>query len=366
MNKTLTISSVAASIVGLLATLSGSSMAQQWSHSGPLPRAGHSAVLDPSTNKMIVFGGVSPLLSGSAEDLNDVWWLNNTGGLALVWVKAPIGGSRPAARNGQSAVYDPGSNRMIVFGGGLGLSSPCANDVWALANANGVGGTPVWVELGTAGGPPAPRHVHTAVYDQTTNTMIVYGGNNCFSSNYGDVWTLTNANGVGGTPTWAQLSPTGAAPGANEDASAVYDSANNRMIVYGGSAGNNVWVLTNANGTGGTPVWLQLSPSGSVPPARSSHSAVYDAANNIMTIFGGQGTAGLLNDVWILSSANGLGSPAWTQLNPSLTAGPQPRWAHTAVYNPTTDKMTIFGGVENQTGSVDVQDVWVISHANGL
>jgi hypothetical protein len=148
------------------------------------------------------------------------------------------------------------------------------------------------------------------------------------------------------------------------------------MVIYGGDEGtppadNSVWVLTNANGTGGTPAWIQLSPAGTAPPVRDSHSAIYDAANNIMTIFGGSSEAGLglLNDAWILAGANGLGSPAWTQLNPALTTGPGPRAGHTAVYSPTTNKMTIFGGIGAPPGTTATnayfQDVWVLSNANG-
>jgi hypothetical protein len=375
-NNRLTIQSKAAAICALLMTSSVCMMAQQWNNSGPLPRYSSSAVLDMSTNKMIVFGGVLAQLSGTGANLNDVWWLNNTGGIGLSWSRVPITGTRPAARSGQSAIYDPGSNRMVIFGGGLGLASPCVSQVWALTNANGVGGAPAWTQLSTSDGPPAPRLRHTAVYDQTTNTMIIYGGSDCFSARLADVWTLGNANGIGGTPTWTQLSPTGVAPAGREDSSAVYDSASNRMIVYGGDEGtvpadNSVWVLTNANGTGGTPAWIQLSPSGTAPPVRDGQSAVYDSANNIMTIFGGDSEAGAgpLNDAWILAGANGLVASAWTQLNPALTTGPAPRAGHTAVYNPTTNKMTIFGGIGVPAGTtasnVYLQDVWVMSNANG-
>src|SRR5450755_1152001 len=207
MHKRLTIPSIAVSICSLLITSSPALKAQQWSNSGPLPRYSSSAVLDLSTNKMIVFGGNLTELNGSGINLNDVWWLNNTGGSGLSWTKAPIAGTRPAKRSGQSAIYDPGSNHMIIFGGGLGLASPCVSDVWALVNANGVGGTPAWAQLSPSGGPPAPRLRHTAVYDQTTNTMIVYGGNDCFSARFGDVWILKNANGIGSAPVWSQLFP---------------------------------------------------------------------------------------------------------------------------------------------------------------
>lgn len=375
-NKRSIIPGTAASLCALLTTFSVCLTAQQWTNSGPLPRYSHSAVLDPSSNKMIVFGGALAQLNDTGLDLGDLWWLNNTGGVGLSWSRVPISGAHPSPRSGQSAIYDPGSNRMVIFGGGLGLASPCTSQVWALENANGVGGSPAWTQFSPSGGPPAPRLRHTAVYDPNTNTMIIYGGNDCFSARYADVWILKNANGIGGTPTWTQLFPTGVAPAGRQDSSAVYDPASNRMVIYGGDEGtptadNSVWLLTNANGTGGTPAWIELSPSGAAPPVRALSSAVYDAANNIMTIFGGssEAGAGLLNDTWILAGANGLGSPVWTQLNPTLTTGPALRAGHTAVYNPTTNKMTIFGGVGTPPGTnitnAYFQDVWVMSNANG-
>ena len=123
---------------------------------------------------------------------------------------------------------------------------------------------------------------------------------------------------------WSLLSPTGTTPTARgfQGTTGVYDPASNRMIVFGGrdTNGNNlndVWVLTDANGIGGASQWINLIANGdaSSPPARSGHSAVYDAADNIMIVFGGCGgsCSPALNDVWVLANANGLGgTPAWT------------------------------------------------------
>jgi len=377
MNRRSTTPSIAVVLTGVLMTLTANSSAQQWSHTGPLPRLGSSAVLDIGSNKTILFGGTASQLNDAGRNLADVWWLSNTGGSGLIWTTTSIGGSRPAPRNGHSAVYDPGSNRMIIFGGGLGYASPCSNDVWALSNANDTSGAPAWTRLNPSGTPPPPRLRHAAVYDTTTNTMIIYGGNDCFSARYGDVWILTHANGLDGTPTWTQLSPIGSAPPGRQSASAVYDPASNRMIIYGGEEGlpsldGNVWVLTNANGTGGTPGWIELSISGTIPPARELQSAVYDSVNNIMTVFGGLNESGQsLNDLWTLSGANGIGVSEWTALNPALTLGPVPTYEHNAVYNPSSNKMTVLGGIgtvftiQGTPADVVLEDVWTVNHANG-
>ena len=172
-------------------------------------------------------------------------------------------------------MYDENNSRLIIFGGGLGNTSPCVNDTWVLSNANGVSGVPAWTQLATVGGPPAPRYA-PGVYDAASNTMIIFGGSSCFySPTYNDLWTLSNANGLGGTPTWTQLSPAGTPPSPNYRPSAVYDGTSNTMIVFGGentSTGtfvNDLWTLSNANGLGGTPTWTHVSPSGHPPPPGS-------------------------------------------------------------------------------------------------
>lgn len=79
-------------------------------------------------------------------------------------------------------------------------------------------------------------------------------------------------------PTWTQLRPTGGPPSARAEHSGVYDPTSNRMIVFGGQAGfrffNDVWILANANGLGGTPMWTQLNPTGG-PPVRDMGVAAY-------------------------------------------------------------------------------------------
>ncbi|MBI1885541.1 MAG: hypothetical protein HYS09_04400 [Chloroflexi bacterium] len=277
---------------------------------------------------------------------------------------APTGGP-PAARFGHTAVYDAANNRMTAFDGD---NSNCfsINDLWVLQNANGLGGTPNWAQLSASGGPPPARGRHTAVYDSQNNRMTIFGGlQSCSSGTQrNDVWVLSNANGLGGTPAWTELSPTGGPPGARYDHAAVYDANTNRMIVFGGVATtkfNDVWVLTNANGLGGTPTWSQLTPSGGPPAGRQGPTAVYDPASNRMVVFGGL-TSAFSNDVWVLTNANGLGgTPTWIQLSP--TGGPPPgRCCGTAVYDAASNRMIVFAGL----GFVSANDVWVLTNANGL
>ena len=119
------------------------------------------------------------------------------------WIKEVPDGRSPSPRRSPRAVYHSVNNRMIVFGGGKGATSPCTNEVWVLDNANGLpANSRAWIpRLFPSGGSPAPRIHLSAVYDQANNRLIVYGGYNCFSAaTYGDVWVLDHANGMGAPP----------------------------------------------------------------------------------------------------------------------------------------------------------------------
>ena len=205
-----------------------------------------------------------------------------------------------------------------------------ATALWCLAAGAGLlyGQTPPWSHFSLAGGPNT--NVSSYVYDAVSNRMIVFGGSvNCVGS-VNDTWVIINANGLTGAPEWQQLSPGGTLPAARNSQTAVYDQAHNRMIVFGGGQDppcggpyttmfNDTWVLSHANGASGQPVWSQLSPATpqGLPAGRTGHSAVYDPGTNSMTIFGGcnDGIMSVPNDVWVLTNAMAWGA---SRRGPSL------------------------------------------------
>ncbi len=353
--------------------------AQAWTPSGPVQRVGQNMVLDPVSGMMILFGGETNgnenLTDPGNGYLNDVW-RSTVPTYGVTWTLVNTGTPTPAGREAGGMVYDPVSNRAIIFGGNSG-SLGCDNDVWALTNANGTGGTSAWVQLSPTGGPPPARQNFVAVYDSTANTMTIFGGENCSGgagAGLSDVWVLSNANGENGTPAWTELTPSGTPPSVNTDYAAVYDSTNHIMIVFGGynvmttKVTNDVWTLSNANGTGGAPVWTELSPSGGPPAPRANSSAVYNQTDNPtrMIIYGGSNPGGYLGDIWILSGANGLsGTPMWIQAGQSLKVYPNPRAGVSAVYDPVLDKMIIYGG-SSLSEPAGEQGFWVLAKADGL
>ena len=323
------------------------------------------AVYDPATNRMIIHGG-----GDGTNALNDAWVLTNADGTETnspTWTK--LLPANPLRRRNQAAVYDSLTNRMVIFGGEV-VPGGTLNDVWVLTNANGTGGDPQWVQLTPSGGPPSPRENATGVYDTANNRMTIFGGDSA-QGELGDVWVLTNANGTETiSPSWIQLFPsTQITP--RTDHTAVYDVNSNRMIVFGGgdasSLFNDVWVLTNANGMGGDPEWVELAPDGTPPSPRISLAAAYDPTTNRMVVFGGSDGSSTLNDTWVLANANGAGTDTatWVALAPGGTL-PTPRTQFAATYSVSTNRLSIFAGDNSPGCCTLLNDVWVLPDANGI
>ena len=212
-------------------------------------------------------------------------------------------------------------------------------------------GIPRWQQLLPSGTPPTPRAFHSAIYDSLRDRMIVFGGADAASVAKNEVWALSFA----GNPTWSKLAPTGTPPAPRQWHSAVYDRARDRMLVFGGLVAgtgvNEVWALTLA----GTPAWTKLVPAGSPPVARSAGAAIYDANTDRLVIFGGLDNASLAkNDVWALTLA---GTPTWTQLAPSGVA-PSARYGPGALYDRPRQRMIVFAG---GTGAPNQNDAFALS-----
>ncbi len=288
-------------------------------------------------------------------------------GPACAWAVTPDGewgqiapqGSSPGARTEQAAVFDPLRHRMVIIG-----ALPAGNrfaDTWALA----LDGTPTWTPLAPYDTLVRERRDHTAIYDPVRDRIIVFGGAvGGYPEN--DVWALTLA----GTPHWTEVSPTGTPPPARYSHSAIYDPLRNRMIVYGGinqlsclsSAVpfGDVWALSLA----GTPAWSKLTPSGTPPPARLDHSAIYDPIRDRMVIFGGL-TGGfcwcdcgtIYSDTWALSLS---GTPAWSRIPHSVTDYGPWAYAPSAAYDALRDRMLIFGGTWLNYAFETSNDTWAL------
>jgi hypothetical protein len=190
-----------------------------------------SAIYDPMRDRMVIFGGVS--FSGEQGEQyvsydDGVWALSLSG--APAWTELTPAGTSPGARYGHSAIYDPVRDRMVIFGGVSYSANNCLcyDDVWALS----LSGAPAWTELTPTGTLPEARYGQTAIYDPVRDRMVMFGGETAAYAKLGGTWALS----LGDAPAWVTLAPIGMAPSAREDHVAVYDPLRDRMIVQGGDA----------------------------------------------------------------------------------------------------------------------------------
>ena len=239
----------------------------------PLPRFAHTAVFDPPTHKMFIWSG-----QGVAF-FNDAWAFDLT---LHRWEKLfPVSGIIPEARYGSVAVYDPRNRRLVMFAGFT--NSGRYNDSQAYdIQTNG------WIDLTPSGTKPAARCLHTAAYDAARHRMIMYGGQ--ISGPIDDIWAFDLHDN-----TWTNLTPATRPPG-RYFASSIY--TDDRVFVFGGTTPtalvNELWSFDLRDST-----WLQVIVSGTIPPARTSHSAIYVPKDRSMIVFGGIGDS-MYNDVWKL------------------------------------------------------------------
>lgn len=155
--------------------------------------------------------------------------------------------------------------------------------------------------------------------------------------------------------TWVNLTPgSGAAPAARAWSSAVFDAQNRRMIVFGGRAGSDfgdIWAFDLA-----THAWTDLTPSaGSAPAARRTPGSGYDASTHRMVTWSGQAPGVFFNDAWSFD----LNSNTWTLLTPS-GGPPNIRYGVAAAWDPSAAELVTFAGFTNM-GRFD--DTWRLDPA---
>ena len=341
-----------------------------WAHftlSGGNPSLnGTPPVYDPASNRLIVFGGCAsgPWCTG----ISDTWVLTNANGSGGIpqWQQLVPSGPLPPGRITHSEVYDQANNRMTIFGGGTGVGCGvyCVllNDVWVISNANGLGGTPTWTQLSPLmpNGAPAPRSAHQAIYDPITNRMTIFGGsNNGVMTIPNDTWVLTNANGLGGTSQWIPLSPAGGSPARRSGFISAYDQAKNRMTVFGGCCPfmGDLWTLSGANGIG-TTAWQPITQTSPAPGTLSNWNSGYDQTAQTLLFFGGSPSFGTFrNDVWVLNNANGVGQPAWMNTIPNGAPGSPPAGAPPGTFDAVRKRLMIL---------LDSTDLWVLDATGSL
>ena len=244
-----------------------------------------------------------------------------------------------------------------------------SDETWVLVNANGLGGTPTWARLPAAG--PSARYAHAATYDSAGNRLFVHGGvsgDAAPPSRTPGCWT-ERTGWV--EPAWRALAPGGTLPAARRFATLSLDPASGRLVLFGGreadgSALADAHVLVDPAGP--APEWSELHPA-SAPPARFGHTAAFDPATRRLLVYGGtnagleEGLNYVFGDAWMLTDADGRGDAPEWV---RIDAGPAPlgRFATAAAWSASANRLLVFGGANNKLAAPPT-DYWLLGDAFG-
>lgn len=246
----------------------------------------------------------------------------------------------PSERFLPGFVYDPVNDRIMMFGGGN--DNDVYDDTWVLNSTTGD-----WTEL-VLDSSPVHRSSTVMVYDSADEVIILFGGYNGTQWD-SDTW-IFDCN----TETWTEVTPAHSPYGRGSHAM-VYDSINDKVLLFSGYGSTGANVADTWSYDYNTNSWEEMNPSTS-PGRRYGAGCIFDQANEIMIIFGGN-SQGHYSDTWRYNYATNT----WTEFSPTENPGAL-KWSAMA-YDSVNQKSILFGGdiaypiVSNST--------WIFDSANG-
>jgi len=231
------------------------------------------------------------------------------------------------APNGGSA-WDSARERIVAFGGQLGLNQQNITKEWA--------GT-AWQTI-TTNNSPSPRTRPAMAYDEARGVTLLFGGGNAFGN---DTWTYDGTN-------WSQQSPS-AVPPVRFGSAMAYDKVRKVIVMVGGFApsgqdANDIWEWDGNN-------WTQRPPGGSQPGRRGAHRMAFDESINQVVLVGGYSTPinATVSDTWSWNGSN------WTQ----YLSIPMTRCDQALGYDQARQRIVLYGGSNILSGAqTQLEDTW--------
>src|SRR3989454_638576 len=185
----------------------------------------------------------------------------------------------PLGRGDAMFAYDNRSDNFVLYGGWHELADQTyirLADTWVFSLENAT-----WTERHPAVSPP-PRSDSEVAYDPRVGAVLVVGGFNG-TAYLGDIWSYSPSN-----DTWSPR-PAVTQPSQRADGRMVYVESQDRFIMFG------------CNDYSG--------PNG----------ANHQRADNVLVVFSGMASTGLLADTWHYAYAPSSGAPSL--LSPTVAVG---------------------------------------------
>jgi hypothetical protein len=237
--------------------------------SGPCRRDNHNLVYDPIGKVHWLFNGIAYPDQQPGCNRSATWIYDRA---KNEWTQVPISGDRNH-RLAPGVVHDPDRREFLQFGGGaVNLSNTTVR--FKIAERR-------WELVKTSSAPPPRTNIEGGlVYDRAHKVFVLFGG----KGNKGvlnDTWTFDPSQ-----QKWERKNPS-VSPPARDVHSMVYEEAAQKVILFGGRGGrrlNDTWIYD-----AGKDHWTELKDAGN-PPAMAHQSAVYDPFNQVIIVVNGRDT----------------------------------------------------------------------------
>ncbi|KAJ3374116.1 hypothetical protein GGF31_008332 [Allomyces arbusculus] len=267
---------------------------------------GHSALVLPSGNDVLVWGGKTVIgefpQHASVLDYDLLTWRADTPASSSA---VPPGRMFHAAAFTQRA----GTSTMYIFGG-QGANAIVYADTWRYDVAS-----KTWTMLAPT---TAPSNRTDTAYAAVGTTLYLFGGLSPSGEVLSDLWALDLT-----TEQWTQVTTFGTAPGARRHA-AMTAVNSTKLTLFGGTDGNRnptskLHVLDTT-----TRTWTEMTPGGDVAPPAAERVGAVTLDDKRVLYTGGVGDGGSLNSTWVWK----MHTNQWVVANQDAGYGPLPAGLH--------------------------------------
>lgn len=283
-------------------------------------RRGHVMVFDEARHQLLLIGGWGAEDGAPAGDRGSTWALNGS-----TWTRLAATG--PSPRHNAVAVYDASRQRVVLFGGIVGVfpSEQILSDTWEWDGSN-------WTKVSDTG--PSPRVHLNMAYDRARGRIVLYGGFSLATmTELRDIWEWTGT-------TWSQQAVGG--PASTVARGVAYDDKAGALILFSATTGS-----------GASTVHMDVWNGSVLVRLPSPAPDCVGALSPLGASLGGFFSAG-----WC-QSANTFRSDLWNGSEWSTVGGNQPsaRMAHAMAYDRDRDRVVLYGGEAMPSGA-PLSDTW--------
>ncbi len=180
---------------------------------------------------------------------------------------------------------------------------------------------------------PTERYGSAMVYDEANKRLILFGGSEWDDTPtfYDDTWAYNYSSNA-----WMEINTTNRPP-SRFNPGIAYIPDRHAVLIFGGYRNpehslDDTWLFDVE-----TDTWRELEPISS-PTSRSDVGMAYDAKNGKVILFGGRGTQYPTSDTW----AYDFESNTWTEMHPE--ASPRPQYGVGMAYDSLNERILLLEG----------------------